>query len=150
MHATEQVLQALQALLVAGPTGVGPRVYADRNFPIAEFPAIRILDTVDETIDPETVHWPRLEQHTLSVPIELHARVPADLRAALTVLRTQVETVLFAAPELAVGVGGDIAFARARRATYDLDTQAELKQGTCTLQVEITYRTFAHAPEALA
>lgn len=56
-HAQQQIITALQALLAAGGTVAGARVYADPVDPLppANLPAI-VLEEQGEQIDPYTIH----------------------------------------------------------------------------------------------
>lgn len=68
LHAQQQILNALQALLAAGGTVAGARVFVDRVDPLQpeELPAILIEEDTDgETAEPDTIHG--LEQRELSV-----------------------------------------------------------------------------------
>ena len=69
LHAQQQVLNALQALLAAGGTVAGARVYLDRADPLtaSELPAILIEEDGGESAEPSTIHG--VEQRELGVQV---------------------------------------------------------------------------------
>ncbi len=86
LHVQQQVLDAVQAALVAGDTVAGDRVYVDRVDPVPsnKLPAIVILESDSgEDAEPATIH--SLDQRTL--PVEVHcvlkhcSTAAADARA---------------------------------------------------------------------
>lgn len=85
LHAQQQILNALQALLAAGGTVAGNRVYLDRVDPLQsdELPAILIEEEDGETAEPYTIHG--VEQRELSVSISAvlahSSTAAADARA---------------------------------------------------------------------
>jgi hypothetical protein len=84
LHAQQQILNALQALLAAGGTVAGASVFVDRVDPLQpeELPAI-LIEEDGETVDPYTIHG--VEQRELSVtvsPVLAHSTTAAaDVRA---------------------------------------------------------------------
>ena len=68
-HAQQQILDALAALLVAGGTVAGARVFVDRVDPLQpnELPAILIEEGDGETAEPYTIHG--VERRELDVSI---------------------------------------------------------------------------------
>ncbi len=67
-HAQQQILDALQALLAAGGTVAGTRVFLDRVDPLqaSELPAILIEEEPEgESAEPETIHG--VERRELAV-----------------------------------------------------------------------------------
>lgn len=70
LHIQQQVLDALQALLAAGGTAAGARVYVDRVDPLqpGQLPAILITED-DGGEDAEPYTFDGIEQRTLSVVV---------------------------------------------------------------------------------
>jgi hypothetical protein len=91
MLASRQIVNAIVAALVAAGTTAAGRVYGSRAWPIAQFPAVRVvagdeaLDTADEDIT-----WPRQRTHTLQVDVHCVVQQAADPESAADALAVQV------------------------------------------------------------
>ena len=82
MLASEQVLQRVVALLLAGPTAAGARVFDNHFHPVATFPAIKVqLRDEDMAADDEgdSVSWPRVQLHSLQLEVLLLLEASACL-----------------------------------------------------------------------
>lgn len=69
-HAQQQVLEAVTAILAAGSTAAGSRVFLDRVDALQplELPAITVDEAAEgETVEPTTIH--SIEQRTLVVTV---------------------------------------------------------------------------------
>ena len=85
LHAQQQVLNALQALLAAGGTVAGARVYLDRTAPLqpSELPAILIDEEGVESVETVMLDGSQERQTRAAVNCVLAATTtaPADARA---------------------------------------------------------------------
>jgi len=150
MHATQQVIAAVQARLV-GNTDAGSRVYTDRLWPMAEadLPAWKVYP-LSESVEQQTVHYPSLGRHRLTLALVACAAAVAGIDAVMAALRLQAELALFATLEHATlnPLGVQMAL---RSAIVQLGEPGGDKQiAELALSLEIEFNTLANAPETLA
>jgi hypothetical protein len=100
-HAQQQVLEAVQAALVAGPTAAGPRVYLDRvdRLPPGDLPAVLVDESPDgETTEPGTIHG--VDQRQLGVVVRGLVSHGTTAAADARALGLQIERALTASTVL--------------------------------------------------
>lgn len=152
MHAAQQVIEAIKARLVAGPTDAGARVYTDRDFPLGteQLPAWLVY-ALDEPIEPDTVHWPQQRRHTLLVALRACAqRTSADgIDTVLHRMRLQAEQCLFDTLEHATLAPLAVPL-QLKRARPEFGQRLDVQTGEIELQIEAPFSTLANAPEAFA
>jgi len=101
-HLRRQIRDAAAALIAAGATAAGSRVYAGRRTPLAtaSLPAVCVF-TDDEEVEVLSIHGPHKQQRTIRLAVRLlaadGATAPQD---ALDALSVQVEALLGAAGAL--------------------------------------------------
>jgi hypothetical protein len=151
MLCSQQILAALKQRLVDAATAAGSRVYSDRLWPLDEskLPALRVYER-DEQIEPQTIHWPRLQEHALGLAVEMCAQAVSGIDTVLAALRLEVEQALFDSiahatlgldgPQLALSGVGPLEPIEGK------DRQLASRQ----IALQATYRTFENAPEAFA
>ena len=108
-HVQQQILDTVQAVLVAAATAAAKRVYLDRvdEIPEANLPAIDILggdDGDEESIEYQTVHFPPLQARAFTFPITSITRGDDSARTARN-LAGEVEARLLASSGV-ITVGG--------------------------------------------
>lgn len=152
MLASQQVLQRVEALLLAGPTAAGARVFAEHFHPVASFPAIT-LRLRDEDMaaddDGESVVWPRVQLHRLQLDVQLQLEATAGLGAAMAALELQALQVLqgdVARATLQPLVGCDLRVAGMRRQPV---ADGAAANAITTLRCEVLFRTRSNDPETL-
>jgi len=109
-HVQQQILEAIQAVLVAAAIVPGGRVYLDRTdeLPEDDLPAIDILgrsETFDESIEYLSLDFPYLQQREMAFPIACIARSATTAAAISRNLGKQVEQAILAAMAT-VSIGG--------------------------------------------
>jgi hypothetical protein len=100
-HVQQQILEAVQTVLVAAATAASSRVYLDRvdEIPQANLPAIDILgpeDTGEESIEYLTMHFPPVQQRSYSFTISSITALATGSAKAARNLAKQVEAALLA------------------------------------------------------
>lgn len=100
-HVQQQILEAVQTVLVAAATAASSRVYLDRvdEIPQANLPAIDILgpdDTGEESIEYLTMHFPPVQQRSYSFTISSVTALATGSAKAARNLAKQVEAALLA------------------------------------------------------
>ena len=147
--AGQQVIDAIKTR-ISGNTDAGTRVYTDRMYPLTEelLPAW-LLFPVEESITPESVHWPLLRSHRLAAVLQATTKAVSGFDAALSGLRTQAVTALFdTIAHATLGLSGVLMQERTWRIDAAERFDLQLAQGS--MHLEITFRTYADAPEAFA
>ena len=97
-HMQQQILEAMQAVIIAANTAAGSDVEIDRTepWPAERVPAVEITtEDSAELVEPLTAHHPHLQQRTFEFEIRCTASgrtAPAESRA----LGAEVETALIA------------------------------------------------------
>lgn len=107
-HLQQQILERVQAVLLAAATDAGSRVYLDRadEIPQVDVPAIDILgreEVGEESIDYLTLNHPAVQRRSYSFPITSYAKGNGAARASRN-LAGAVESAL-AASAGAVAIG---------------------------------------------
>lgn len=152
MLASQEVLQQVQAQLLAGPTAAGPRVYGDRFHPVDSFPAIKVL-LRDEDLaaddDGDSVVWPRQQLHRLRLDVQLLLEAGTGLGLAMAAFETQALRALqgtVARATLQPLAGCDLRVLAIRRQPTTDGAAAQLLS---TLSCEVLFRTRSNDPETL-
>lgn len=101
-HVQQQILEAVQTVLVAAATAASTRVYLDRvdEIPQANLPAIDILgpdDIGEESIEYLTMHFPPVQQRSYSFTISSVTALATGSAKAARNLAKEVEAALLAA-----------------------------------------------------
>jgi hypothetical protein len=116
LHLQQQVLNALQALLAAGGTAAGARVYLDREdpLPVSKLPAILIAEGEAGEDAESNEDLDGLEQRTLSVLVRCVVTHGTTAAADARALGLSVEKLIAASATLAAlcGMGAHIANSR--------------------------------------
>lgn len=98
--AAGQVIDKLAANLVAANTAAGAKVYTDRGWPVdeSELPTLQVFPG-DEAIEPATVHWPFLENHSLMLNIVGKVRATSGIDDVLNAFAAQILSALYGTPD---------------------------------------------------
>lgn len=147
MLCKQQIIAAIKALLLNG-TAADNRVYADRLWPLddGKLPAIRLYELQDE-ITPQTVHWPVLEQHELSIGIELCAIAATGIDAELAAIELEVLGRLFDTQQHATLGFTNVDLTNAGTGPMRPIETATSQLAQRTVQVKARFSAFAHQPE---
>lgn len=152
MLASQQVLQRVVALLVAGPTVAGAAVFDNHFHPVAAFPAIKVqLRDEDMAADDEgdSVTWPRVQMHRLQIEVQLLVEASASLGTAMAAFELQALQVLqgtVARATLQPLPGCDLRVQGIRRQPV---AEGAAAHGISTLRCEVLFRTRSNDPETL-
>lgn len=100
-HVQQQILEAVQTVLVAAATAAGSRVYLDRvdEIPQANLPAIDILgpeDAAEEAIEYLSMHFPPVQRRSYTFAISSITALATGSAKAARNLAKQVEAALLA------------------------------------------------------
>jgi hypothetical protein len=148
--ASAQVVDKVAALLAAGATSAGARVYTSRFWPLAraELPAMRVYAD-DERIERVGIDYPWLQQHSLLVLVDAFVVASADLDDAMHNLVESTLGVLFgtqAAAQLSPLVGCDMQAAGIER---EVEQLGGADVGRVRLTLQINFHTASNAPGTL-
>lgn len=151
MLCSQQVIDGLKTRYVAAATNAASRVYSDRLFPLTDekVPALRLY-VLQEEVTPETVHFPVLQKHDLSIAVEHCAHATSGIDSVISDLQLQTKQAVFdTLPHATLGISGLLLTERGSgplQAAEGADVQIAQR----TTQLNAQYRTFANAPEAFA
>lgn len=149
--AAAQCIDRIAELLVAASTAAGVRVWTDRAWPVdeTELPSIQVF-AADEEINPQTVHWPPLQEHRLRVLVVGKCRAAAGIDDTFNTLALEIQQALFgtlAAATLAPLSGVQMQHVATERVMAE-EGQAVL--ASVTVHLRVTYHTNANDPETFA
>lgn len=144
---SQQIIDAIKTRL-SGGTSAGTRVYSDRLWPLDEgaLPAIRLYER-EEKVSTQTVHWPPLEEHELTVATELCANAVSGIDATISALKLQVLQRLFdTSPHASLG------FTNVRMTHSGTGPMQPIETATSqiaqrTMLLDVNFSAFAHQPE---
>lgn len=147
--ASAQIVDGVVTLLKTVPAS-GARVFAARGWPLAdtELPAWVVI-AQGESLEVQTIHFPSLQRHTLSVDAVVKVRAVSDLDdamhdlalAAMTALQgTAAAASLGSLPNVDCNVAG---------IDRELIGDGEAALGQLTLHLSITFQTMQNAPGVL-
>lgn len=150
MLASRQVIQAIAARLAAAGTTAGARVYAARNWPVEEFPAIRVV-AGEESLDGEAddITFPRERTHQLAVDVRCLVRDATGADEAADELAEEVLLALEgtqAAASLVPLAGCNLAATRISRTPQ---TEGEAACFATTVTLEVLFSTASNDPATL-
>lgn len=151
MLCSQQVVEGLKARYVAAGTAAGARVYSDRLYPLTDdkVPALRLY-ALQEEITPETVHFPVLQKHDLTIGVEHCAQAVSGIDATIAGLQLQTKQAVFdTLPHATLGIAG-LLLTEMGSGPLQAVEGADVQIAQRTTQLSATYRTFANAPEAFA
>lgn len=149
--AAAQIVDAIAARLKGnGITPAGVRVYTSRAWPLADdqLPAWRVT-AEDEVIEAETMHYPAILTHELTVELEGTVRATANVDDAMHAMAASAMATLFgteAASSLAPLQIAEMLPTGIRR-LFSTQGEAVLAQVVVTLQV--IFRTSMTDPETI-
>lgn len=143
-HAHTQIVSAVVTALT-GLTTSGARVFANRRYAMdtAQLPGLRISADQD-SVTPETVHTPHVQQHQLDLVVECCAQANASLDTTCNQMQKEVEIALASG----ISVGGKTLFPVLTGSRYD-DEPANTPAGVKRVEFAIEYFTLNNAPDAL-
>jgi hypothetical protein len=150
MLASQQVIEAVAARLVAADTAAAARVYTARAWPVDTFPSIKVLH-VDEDLqaDAEDVTWPPTLLHRLQLDVLAYVQAPTGLDAALAAMALQVLLALQgtrAAATLQPLAGCTL---QATGIRYQTPGDGEAATGLATVRLEVEFHTAGNDPETI-
>lgn len=150
MLASQQVINAIVARLVAAATGSQDRVHSDRFHPVAAYPTTKVVH-VDEDLAAEAddVTWPAQRLHTLDVDVVILVQATSGLDAAMSAAALQVLQALegsIAAATLAPLVGCQV---QATGLRYEAQGEGAAITGKATVRLRVLFHTQTNNPETL-
>lgn len=146
----DQLLDALQALLVAAATDAGASVHVDRTedapFEVAELPAVNLFALTEKRNTPAmmgaALGRPYLIEHMLEMVLEVYTRGGPDAARAGRLIAAQCEAALAANPTLD-GVCSQIL--RPTETRWSRDDASEHKLFKTQVLLSGQYRTNSNA-----
>ena len=147
--ASAQVVDAIVARLVADGATAG-KVFAGRGWSLdeSELPAW-VVTVQAESIEPQTIHYPVLQLHTLNVDAVAKCRATQDLDDAMHALAEAGINALqstLARAALSPLVNVTVFIVAINR---ELIAEGEAAIGALTLSLLVTYNTMQNAPGVL-
>lgn len=145
-HVRTQIRNAVAAQL-AGLASTGARVFVNRLrlLQASELPAL-IIRTDDESISPDGIHYPALQDRRIALTIEGVAAATSALDDTLDQIALEVEQAM-SASAAAVELNGLAHSSRLESIAIDLDAEAERPTGRVLLRYEINTFTTENAPD---
>lgn len=145
--ASQQVVEAMRAALIAAATSSGSRVYSDRFHPVVAFPTTRVRH-VDESMaaEPDDITWPAVRLHVLQVDVEVLVQAASALDAAMAAAAKQVLQALegTASPLSPLRVA-----LAAQGIRYQAATDGQAANGMATVRFEAQFSTAANDPTTI-
>lgn len=143
--ASAQVIDAVVTRLT-GATDAGSRVYASRLHPLSvgELPAWRVVAD-DEEIEPETVHYPAIQAHRLTVRCDGYVQALANMDDAMHDMAEDALAALYGT-QSNTALGLSIQANHVRRIAREVVNEGAADLGRVTLELLIQYRTAANSP----
>jgi hypothetical protein len=150
-HANQQILEAVQAVLIAASTAAGSTVYLDRvdEIPAASLPAIDILggdDTGEDLVDAISVHFPAVFQHDYGFTVRAVCAQASGAAKAARNLAKQVEAALLAGAST-VSIGGKTIEMIYAGSTETKDGDAAVSMFAVSQSWRANYRTRGGTPD---
>lgn len=151
--AAAQIVDAVAALVRAAPVGAATpyasSTFTDRAwaFNEAELPAWRVLAD-DEEIELVTMHYPAIEQHTLTVMLEGRVRAVSLLDDAMNDAAAAVLAAIFASASTAT-LGGLAKAMRAAGISRRLEAEGQAAIGAIDIRLEVVFCTASNAPSTI-
>lgn len=150
MLASQQVIEAVVARLIAAATDAGSRVYSGRAWPVQAYPAIKVQH-VDEDLQAadDDVTWPATRLHQLQLDAVSYVQAPTDLDAAMAAMALQVLQALqgtLAAATLQPLAGCTL---QATGIRYQFQTDGEAATGLATVRLEVEFHTASNDPTTI-
>lgn len=145
--ASQQVVNAVVARLVAAATDSGARVYSDRFHPIAAYPSTTVRHVNEDlSTDGDDVTWPPVQLHSLDLDVQVLVQAAADLDAAMSAAALQVLQALqgAAAPLAPLRVS-----LSAQRIRYQAQADGQAAHGVAVVSLQAQYQTNANAPDTI-
>jgi hypothetical protein len=150
MLASQQVIEAVVARLVAASTGAGARVYSDRAWPVDTYPAIKVLHVNEDLQAPdEDVTFPATQLHQLQLDAVAYVQAPTGLDAALAAMALQVLQALqgtLAAATLQPLAGCTL---QATGIRYQYQGDGEAATGLAIVRLAVEFHTASNDPETI-
>jgi hypothetical protein len=145
--ASQQVIDAMAAVLVAAGTGSGARVHTDRFHPVAVFPSTKLLH-VNEDLQTaaDDLTWPPIRLHQLQVDVRVLVNAPADIDTAMSTAALQVMQALQGSASPLAPLPVDLAV---QGISYQSQTDGQAATGEATVRFEAQFQTAAHQPETI-
>ena len=144
MLASQSIITAMQAALVAAATTSAARIYTDRFWPISTYPATRLLH-VDEDLQAtdDDITWPAVRLHRLQVDVQVSVQAEADLDTTMSDAAQQVLQALegAATPLAPLNVA-----LQATGIRYQAQTDGAAATGQATVRFEALFHTAANDP----
>lgn len=150
MLASQQVIEAVVARLIAANTSAGARVYSGRAWPVDTYPAIKVLH-VDEDLQAadEDVTFPATQLHQLKLQAAAYVQAVTGLDAALADMARQVLQALqgtLAAATLQPLAGCTL---QATGIRYQLQAEGEAATGLATVSLAVEFHTASNDPTTI-
>lgn len=152
-HAQQQILDAVQAALIAAATAAGSRVYLDRTdeLPEDQLSAIDILggdETGEDAIENVGLGWPPIQRHVFSFAVSSVTRSASGSAEAARNLAKQVEAAL-GASAAAIVVGGTSIAMRITASSGQKSPAGNQPMAAQRQTWEASYHTQAGSPDAI-
>lgn len=150
MLASQQVIEAVVARLVAAGTSAGGRVYSGRAWPVDAYPAIKVQHAGEDLqAADDDVTFPATQLHQLQLDAVAYVQTPTGLDAALAAIALQVLQALqgtLAAATLQPLAGCTL---QATGIRYQYQTEGEAATGLATVRLVVEFHTASNDPETI-
>lgn len=145
-HARQQIRDAAAALLT-GLTTTGARVYKSRVHVLnnADLPAL-IITTDNEQSEFGAVGSPVVLNRRLRLTVRAVAKASANLDNTLDSIVKEVEAAVYVSV-VANTLGGLVKSMELSSIEVDMAAEGELPVGQASMNFEVNYKTFGHAPD---
>ena len=128
--------------MITGLTTTGTRVFQSRVYPTDTFPCLSVY-TLRESSEQSSIG--HNVDRTLELVVEGRAKANSDLDDTLDTIADEVETALFATPDLGVG----IKYLALSDTEIELTDDLEKPAGIVRLSFNVMYRVSRTAPDVL-
>lgn len=146
MLASRQIINAMRERLLDA-TDAADRVYTNRAWPVATFPALKVTSG-DEELDAgdQDITWPRERQHALQVFVQVIVRDAENLDDAMDELTEQVLIALEGSEAASLLSPLPNVRLAATRITRQVTTTGEAATGIAIVTFEAVYVTASNNP----
>lgn len=143
-HLRRQIREGV-ALAITSLATTGNRVFQSRVYPtqVAEMPCLLVY-TREETVEPETIHAPRVLKRNVRLEVVAVAQAAADLDDTLDQICKEVEIALADPVATLANIAKSIVLTET---SFDMQREAQQPTGTATMVYDVEYYTKDNAPD---
>lgn len=149
--ASAQIVDAIAARLSgASITPAGTRVYTSRAWPLQEdqLPAWRVTAEAED-IEPQTMHYPELLEHTLTVELEGTVQATADVDDAMHAMALAALQRLFGTQANAILAPLNVSRFQPASIQRLFTTQGESRLAQVVVSLTVVFNTYINDPTVI-